>query len=260
MSRLHKKFEEEHEEHIDESWLIPYADILTLLLALFIVLFASSEVNNAKFNAIMDAFKSELSGTRVESHETGMAIKPPTDLEEELTKVPQPQPDPTPATEPEPDPEPTKEELEHNKLMEQLKKFLGENNLQNVVTLTDTKRGVEISLKDVVLFSPAEATLKPSSFTTLDAFVKLINALPNPISIEGHTDNVPIGRGPFASNWELSAARAVSVLHYFEEHGIDEKRLHFVGYGEFQPISPNDTNENRQANRRVNIVILKNLE
>jgi chemotaxis protein MotB len=257
MSRLHRKFEDEHEEHIDESWLIPYADILTLLLALFIVLFASSEVDKAKFNSIMEAFKSELTGTKIESKESGLSTIP---SPEDLAILPQPQPDPAPATEPEPDPGPTKEELEHNKLMEQLKKFLGENNLQTVVTLTDTKRGVEISLKDVVLFSPAEATLKPSSFKTLDAFVRLINALPNPISIEGHTDNVPIGRGPFASNWELSAARAVSVLHYFEEHGIDEKRLQFVGYGEFQPIGPNDTTENRQANRRVNIVILKNLE
>jgi chemotaxis protein MotB len=250
MSRLHKKFEEEHEEHIDESWLIPYADILTLLLALFIVLFASSEIDKTKFEAIMESFQSELTGTKIESTNAGLSVSQKGELEKEVVDPPAPAKDPAPITD-------EVEDIELDNLKEQLEKYIVANNLEAVVTLQDTRRGVEIALKDVLLFDSGKAVLKESSFKTLDAIVKLINTLPNPISIEGHTDNVPIGNAAYSSNWELSSARAVSVLHYFASRSIAENRMQFTGHGEFQPLYPNDTAENRQANRRVNIVILR---
>ncbi|MEH7252665.1 flagellar motor protein MotB [Neobacillus niacini] len=250
MSRLHKKFEEEHEDHIDESWLIPYADILTLLLALFIVLFASSEIDKAKFESIMESFKSELTGTKIESEDKGLSVsvkgeenKAPVDAQDQAQN-------PAPSTN-------EFEDAELDNLKAQLEKYVVANNLQAVVTLQDTRRGVEIALKDVLLFDSGKAVLKESSFQTLDAFVDLITTLPNPVSIEGHTDNVPIGNAAYSSNWELSSARAVSVLHYFASKDISENRMQFTGHGEFQPLYPNDTDENRQANRRVNIVILR---
>jgi chemotaxis protein MotB len=244
MSRR-RRLEEEHEEHIDESWLIPYADILTLLLALFIVLFASSSINKSKYDAIMKSFKSEFTGTSIEQKNTGLSPMKTTDTKQQDVKA-----NPAPPASQNNDPE-------LDALKQKLENYISDNHLQAIVTLGDTKRGVEISLKDYILYDPGKADLKETSFKTLNAIVGLIKTVSNPISIEGHTDNVPIGNAAFASNWELSAARAASVLHYFESKEIAESRLQFTGYGEFKPLFPNDTAEHRQANRRVNIVILR---
>lgn len=253
MRKRRRNFDEDHEEHIDESWLIPYADILTLLLALFIVLFASSNIDNQKFHSIMESFKSELTGTKINNHNAGLSVNPSqAQLPGEEAEEQNPNQDENPAE------ELTKEDQELIQLKGQLEKFISENHLQANVTIQDTRRGVEITFKEVVLFDPGKAILKPSSFKTLDSISGLIKTLPNPISIEGHTDNVPIKNSRFPSNWELSSARAVSVLHYFESKNIAKNRLQFVGYGENKPIYPNDTPAHKQANRRVNIVILRN--
>jgi chemotaxis protein MotB len=244
MSRLRKKFDDEHEEHIDESWLIPYADILTLLLAVFIVLFAASNIDKYKYEAIMKSFKSEFTGTKIETKNAGLSPIP----SEKEKQLPAQTPPPAEQT----------KDTELDQLKQKLEQYIADNHLEAVTTLIDSKRGVEISFKDVVLYDPGKADLKESSFKTLDALTGFFIMLPNSISVEGHTDNVPIGNVAFASNWELSSARAVSVLHYFESKNIADNRLQFTGYGEYQPIYPNDTSEHRQANRRVNIVILRN--
>jgi chemotaxis protein MotB len=249
MRKPRKHFEEEHEEHIDESWLIPYADIMTLLLALFIVLFASSSINKSKYEALMDALKSEFSGTKIENHQTGLSINPSSKKTETVPKMQQHVQSNPPTR--------SKEEIELDQLKEKLEKYIADNGLNAVVTLEDTKRGVEVTLKEVILFDSGKANLKENSFHTMDGLVGLINTVPNPISIEGYTDNVPVGKSGFSSNWELSSARAVSVLHYFEEKKIAIERLQFTGYGESHPLYPNDTNEHRQENRRVTIVVLR---
>lgn len=229
---------EEHEEHISESWLLPYADILTLLLALFIVLFASSAIDSEKYQAIMEAFQSEFTGISNPSNPT----KP--EVSGEIPTIPSPSEE-----------EEQTEELDELKI--KIQNYIESNNLQEVVSLGDTRRGIEVTFKDVILFDSGRAGLKPGSYTTLDSLIGLLKSVPNNISIEGHTDNVPIGDAPFRSNWELSSARALSVLEYFEAQGIKKDRLGFTGYGEYQPLTANDTDEHRQENRRVNIVILR---
>ena len=251
MKNRRRHLDEEHEEHIDESWLIPYADILTLLLALFIVLFASSVVDKQKFMSIMESFKSELTGTKIESTNSGLSVKTSDVAQSDQTAKEQQQVEPAP--------EETKEDQELLDLKGRIEQYIADNQLQADVSLQDTKRGVEITFKEVILFDPGRADLKESSFHTLDAIIGLINTVPNPVSIEGHTDNVPIRNSRFPSNWELSSSRAVSVLHYFEGKSIAKERLQFIGYGEYKPIYPNDTVEHKQANRRVNIVILRNI-
>ncbi|MFH7818100.1 OmpA family protein [Neobacillus thermocopriae] len=239
MRKKRRRFDDEHEEHINESWLIPYADILTLLLALFIVLFASSIIDAEKFRSIMESFKSELTGTKINT--TSLTVQPPSDkkqVDEESEEA-------------------RKEQAELDELLSKLEKFVTDNHLQAVITLQDSKRGVEIALKEVILFDQGKADLKESSYPTLDVLVNLAKTVSNPISIEGHTDNVPIKNSKYPSNWELSSARAVSVLHYFASKGIAQDRMQFVGYGEFKPLYPNDTEEHKQSNRRVNIVILR---
>lgn len=242
MSKRRKRsMHEEHEEHIDESWLVPYADILTLLLALFIILYASSSIDQAKYQAIMETFKSEFTGTDNPDGQTGLSTAP---------QEPGPQEEPPMEVEDKPD-------AGLDALKQKLEKYINENNLSAVITLGDTNRGVELTLTDVVLFDSGSAVLKENFYNTLGGIVGLINTVPNDINIEGHTDNQPIRNSQFASNWELSAARAASVLHFFDNRNIDPKRLQFTGFGEYQPLFPNDTAEHREANRRVNIVILR---
>lgn len=242
MRKRKRVFVSEHEEHIDESWLIPYADLLTLLLALFIVLYAASTVDKEKYQSIMESFQSELTGTKIESKQVGLSPNP---------SSPQPE-----VGLPEEEEKTNDEEL--NVLKQQLESYINSNNLQDSVSLQETEKGIEVSLKDVILFDSGRADLKERSFQTLNGLVGLINTVQNPISIEGHTDNVPAHNTVYASNWELSAARAASVLHYFDSKQIKASRMQFSGFGEYQPLYPNDSDAHRQANRRVTVVILRN--
>lgn len=244
MRKRRRILHEEHEEHISESWLVPYADILTLLLALFIILYASSSIDQEKYQAIMETFQSEFTGTKIPDNQEGLSTAPKPPDQQQV--VP-----------------PKKEEKEDkidaglDELKQKLEKYINANKLNAVVSLEDTLRGVEVSIKDVVFFDSGSAQLKEQSFKTLNGIVGLINTVPNSISIEGHTDNQPISTSTFKSNWELSADRAASVLHYFDKKNVDPKRMQFTGYGEYQPLVPNNTVKNRQANRRVTIVILR---
>lgn len=247
MSKLRKRKKEEHEEHIDESWLIPYADLLTLLLALFIILYASSTINQEKYRSIMESFQSELNGTGVSekkhpSPPTPYDPQPGTEMELKGDKKQLSEPEPAQGL---------------DQLKQQLEAYITEKQLQDVISLQDTERGVEISLKDVVLFDSGKSDLKENSFKTLNYLTGLLNRVPNAINIEGHTDNVPIRSSTYPSNWELSAARAASVLHYFESQQVAPGRMQFTGFGEHRPLQPNDTIEHRQANRRVTIVIIR---
>ncbi|WP_409273931.1 flagellar motor protein MotB [Neobacillus sp. SCS-31] len=240
MRKQRRKFEHGEDEHVDESWLIPYADLLTLLLALFIVLYAASTIDVAKYQYLMESFKSELTGTKIPDNNAGLSPHMPTPE--------------TPVVEP---PKEDKKDTELDALKIKLENYIKNNKLEAVVSLQESKKGIEVSLKDVILFDSGRAELKPNSFKTLDGMVGLINTVPNPVSIEGHTDNVPATNTIYRTNWELSAARAVSVLYYFESKNVDTSRLQFSGFGEFHPLFSNDTDEHRQANRRVTIVILR---
>jgi chemotaxis protein MotB len=223
------------EEHIDESWLLPYSDLLTLLLALFIVLFASGSINNNKLQQIMISMNTALSGQ-------GSSI-----IQKENTLVTR-------------EIDQKKKETETEKLhglMEQIEGYIEERGLEKVITIKDEPKGIKLSLKDVILFESGNADLKGDSLVILKDLLDLIKQVKNPISIEGHTDNVPITNNEFKSNWELSAARALSVLYFFEDKGIPSNKLQFSGFGEQNPLYPNDTVEHRQINRRVDITILK---
>jgi chemotaxis protein MotB len=228
-----KRLLHDDDEHIDESWLIPYSDLLTLLLALFIVLFAAGTINNGKLQQIMISMNSALSGqgSSMIQKENALATKK-IDLKEKET------------------------EKLHG-LMEQIEDYIEARGLEKVITIKDEPKGIKLSLKDVILFESGKADLKGDSLVILKDLLDLIKQVKNPISIEGHTDNVPITNNEFKSNWELSAARALSVLYFFEDKGIPSNKLQFSGFGEQNPLYPNDTVEHRQINRRVDITILK---
>ena len=141
----------------------------------------------------------------------------------------------------------------------QVSKFVDEHDLEAVVDIIETDLGVAIQLRDNILFETSKSDLRSESKEILDSIAALISSMNNNIVVEGHTDNRPINTAEFPSNWELSVDRAVNVVRYFVENGkIDPSRLSATGYGEFQPIVDNDTEENMEKNRRVNILIMTN--
>ncbi|MBI3564039.1 MAG: OmpA family protein [Elusimicrobia bacterium] len=129
---------------------------------------------------------------------------------------------------------------------------------QKIARLEIGENKVRIVFEAPVLFDSGSAFLRPESYPALRQVVSSLNALPNAIQIEGHTDDRPLGPGgKFASNWELSAARAFAVLRFLEINGIPQQRLSAIGYGEFRPVADNKTPEGRTANRRIEINILR---
>ncbi len=130
--------------------------------------------------------------------------------------------------------------------------------LQKVATVEVKEEEIVINLPAPVLFDIGKAELKPEAINILHEVAQSLKTIPNEIVVEGHTDNIPISKGKYKSNWELSAARAFSVRDYFVRvEGIEEKRISCVGYAEYKPVAPNDTEENRAKNRRIEIKIIK---
>ncbi len=153
------------------------------------------------------------------------------------------------------------DELERAKL--ELEKRLKTEIQDEEVTVERVDKGLVITFVAEVLFDSGKADLRPNSFARLDKVARVLNTTVKDlfVGIEGHTDNVPIKHSKWKSNWELSSARALSVLHYMEEnHKINPIRLSATGYGEYRPLMSNDTPEGRQKNRRVEIVILPKIE
>ncbi len=136
--------------------------------------------------------------------------------------------------------------------------LFSKNGIQQIAAVEISANKITINFSDPILFEPGSDVLKPTSFPHLRRLTAVFMDLPNPIQIEGHTDNRPLGRSiRFRSNWELSSARAFSVLQFFVKEGVAPEKLSAVGYGEFKPVKSNDTPEGRSGNRRIEINIIR---
>ncbi|MEH7462121.1 flagellar motor protein MotB [Bacillus thuringiensis] len=251
MSRRKKK-EKKHEEHIDETWLIPYADMLTLLFALFIVLFAMSSLDAAKFKQMAVAFKDELSGgTGKKEFLSDQKPKAEKDLSEkrpESEKIKQ-------------QAEAEVKQQEMNELKEVQKnidKYIEEKKLQSSFKTELTERGLMVTIEDNALFDSGQATVKLESLNMAQEMSSLlVAASPREITVSGHTDNVPISNANFASNWELSTQRAVNFMQaLLKNKQLIPQKFSAIGYGEYRPVASNDNPEGRAKNRRVEVFIL----
>lgn len=265
------KRKKKHEDHVDESWLIPYADILTLLLALFIVLFAASEVNSQKFQEISDSFNKELQGgTGILDNQSAVEVF------DETSKLAVPNDeDPTEDGEatapPEGDEEEkielTAEEIEQLALAEDYKElaaiqgkvnaYIAERNMEDKVDAELTSKGLVLKIRDGVLYRSGSADISEDSQKIAEEIGNmLITDPPRSIFIEGHTDNVPSTSAQFPSNWELSSARAINFMKILLENDeLDPRKFSATGFAEHQPIAGNDTAEGRAENRRVEVLI-----
>ena len=258
--------EEEHGGGGHERWMISYADMLTLLLALFIVMFAISKVDQAKFIEFAQGANTAFGGagnlavqgrTGINSGSEGIAtgMKPPQNNQavvapaDGVMKAGQAALQQQAAAK--------QEQANLQKLREQIRAELAEKGLTDMVQMNVDERGLVINIiTDRVLFDPGQAVLRRDGATVLDLIAPTVQRLPNRISIEGHTDNVPIKTAQFPSNWELSQARAASVLQRMLVDGLEPTRLNLSAYGEYKPIDTNATEVGKARNRRVAIVVL----
>lgn len=243
MARRRKR-EEEHENH--ERWLVSYADFITLLFAFFVVMYAVSSVNEGKYRVLSDSIVSAF------ARETPL---PAPTSEREGQQLPLSLPIQRQRAEAE-----TKREREQmtdigRELIETLSPLISEGK----VRVMQTSRGVNVEINASVLFAQGEARLSGQYGQVLKAVANVLKDGQHAIRVEGHTDNVPISTASFPSNWELSAARASSVVRLFADSGIDESRLVAVGHGSTRPVASNDTAEGRTRNRRVQLLVLSAL-
>src|ERR1700676_3742636 len=260
-----------HEEHVNsEAWAIPYGDLVTLLFALFTVMYAMSSVNEGKFRVLSDSMIAAFHGApksmqpiNIGSKQPGKGgDKPlvgvsPTALMKLNSKntaggdlTPR---DPT-----------VGKGFAHEDLPGALIRM--ERQVQNamqalidakLVTVRRENMWLEIEINTDILFPSGSGAFAAQAEPVLDKLGEVLKPFPNPIRVEGHTDDRPIRTSAFPSNWELSAARAASVVHQFTKQGIDPLRLEIVGFGEFHPRQPNDSPDGRHAHRRVANLVLE---
>jgi len=234
------------------AWMVTYSDLVTLILCFFVLLFAFSTIDVVKFKAVSDSFRMKSiieGGVSIISPDPPLHANTNTPLDEDRHST---------------DEEQKQNEVQRmqeqqlDNLYEAIAKYLEDNKLESVITASRDTAGVTLEIRDRVLFDSGRADIKAEGMPFLARVAQLIQNMPNPIEIEGHTDNRPISTLQFPSNWELSTARASRVVRYLiDEHNIDPIRMTAVGYGEFRPIATNDTADDRALNRRVVIHIGK---
>ena len=263
-----KKKHEEHENH--ERWLVSYADFITLLFAFFVVMYSVSSLNEGKYRVLSDSMLASFrSPTKsLMPIQVGNVVKSPSGSAVELPPM---------AT---------------NRVIEKTRRGKvggGEgagagagagsaqgdaaqqalhkvaNDLatafarlidEDLVTVREGRLWLEVEIRAAVLFDSGSAQVKQDALPVVDRVVEILAGVPNSVRVEGYTDNVPISSGQYRSNWDLSAARAGSMVHRLLLRGLDPLRLSLAGYGEYRPIDDNASEAGRSRNRRVVLVVL----
>jgi chemotaxis protein MotB len=236
MSKKHKKPEKEPNH---ERWLLTYSDLITLLMIFFVIMYAMSNVDIAKYQQMAQSFGVAMGGGK-SVIQVGTSVS-----------------DSSGALSPGASSGAKKEQQKLSNLKKVLDKYLNKNGLSGSVATEISERGLEVNLTDTILFDSGKAEIKTKAIPKLVEIGRILNSLGNTIRIEGHTDNVPISNSKYPSNWDLSVARATTVTKLFISMvKVAPQKLSIVGNGEFRPRVANDTEAHRAQNRRVNIIIL----
>jgi chemotaxis protein MotB len=271
-----------HEEHLNhEAWAIPYGDLMTLLLAFFVTMYAISSVNAGKYRVLSDSLTAAFRG-EPRAPQAITVGEPPVDINDYLpitevnrmftaglpanVHMPLPQAngnaergDPRPGSA---DPRllEAQADLARNAALAQVEAdvtgAMAELVRNNTVRVQRRGNNVEVQISTDILFGSGVAQLAAPAQQALASLADALRPWPNNVRVEGHTDNKPINTALFRSNWELSAARAASVVRLFTDRGVAPQRLSVVGHGEYQPLQSNVSESGRNANRRVAVVIL----
>lgn len=217
-------------------WIISYGDMVTLLLTFFVLLYSFSLVDLRKFQDLSTSMAKAFGGGALQSG--GDKV---------IQMFPETAPLPREAV-----------SADVAEAAKKAEAFLRKEGLQSVAAVLPQERGVVIRFQDTVLFDIGQAELRPEAVETAHKLARYLKTVPNQIRIEGHADNVPIHNARYASNWELSVARATRFLSFLQRSGdLPPEKLSAAGYGEYRPVAGNDTEEGRRKNRRVDVVILR---
>lgn len=255
MSRRIKKFEKEANH---ERWLVSYADFITLLFAVFVTLYAMSQTDKRKVEALVASMKESFGHVRTGASAERVNIIESTDLR----LIPNIKPEIlTPGKGGQDTGVNRKRTHAEIKDFEEIKAAIEANlkqhGAQDKVSVEVTKRGLVVTLKEAGFFDSGSAEVKQNSYGLLAKVAESLTRYSNPIRVEGNTDNIPINSNIFKSNWELSTARATNIVHYLiENYGFRPEKVSAVGYGEYRTIAGNDDETGRRKNRRVDIVLL----
>ncbi|WP_115048493.1 flagellar motor protein MotD [Xanthomonas arboricola] len=268
-----RKHHEEHGNH--EAWAIPYADLMTLLLAFFVVMYAISSLNEGKYKVMAQALTTAFGGasTAASPVQIGKSQALGADYDRpSVIKAGAPMAASNGPTDPTLLPsmaaqmrmpvslrnqmQLARAQRQMDAVAQQLGKTLAPLIEQKLITIRRNDLWIEVEINSDILFGTGSATLAGGARGTLSTLAAVLRDAPNGVRVEGYTDNQPIATAQFPSNWELSAARAASVVHLFADDGVAPQRLAMVGYGEFRARADNSTEAGRNANRRVVLIIL----
>lgn len=246
-----KRRDKNTQEGGSPGWMTTYSDLVTLLLCFFVLLYSMSQLDIARFEAAAESFRNRViffdgSPSKIDFEQTGESAtirEPNKEIEKENILDPD---------------RITSNQRSLEELLKKVEGFLEENQLRDVISANRTDQGVVLILQERILFDSGQAELKPDGLPFLDKISLLLSKIPNYVRVEGHTDNRPISTVQYPSNWELSGARASSVIRHILDSGeFNPSRFIAAGYGDTRPIVPNTSSENWQKNRRVEIVILE---
>lgn len=236
---MNKKKKQHHEEHADETWLLPYSDMLTLLLALFIVMFAMSKIDSEKFKKVSQGFNNAFSG--------GSGV-----LSSDGSK---------PVTIPKPDLSGSNGAIEQDKMLEvktALEENIKSNGYDDKIKVELNEGGLDISIQDSLLFNSGDAEVLNKFYPVLNQISDMLKNLDNDIQVCGHTDNVPISNSKFKSNFDLSYARASNIMNFMVNMGhLAPNKFSIQSYGEYKPKYDNSNEAGKAGNRRVEIQIVR---
>jgi len=251
-----------------ERWLVSYADFITLLFAFFVVMFATAQKDKTKAKVISESVRDAIEHGQLTSAITGIlnhSHVPPKGKGDTREKAPPPDQPGTPGQylpklDLPPTPPPKNQPVTQADLVRSLAKLQEGLDVElktGKVTLKLDRRGLVISLREAAFFASGDDAINPAGYSTLEKIARVVQALPNPLRLEGHTDSVPIHNSRFRSNWELSAARSIAMLGLLHErYGFPLERMSVAGFAENAPADTNDTEEGRAHNRRVDVVVL----
>ena len=226
------------DDHEERGWLVTYADLMTLLLVFFILLYSISSLNMEKFKRAIQSIQVSLGETNPRVGVLALVNAPDSKDQnstiEDLTSL----------------------RAREQEMLESLNEVIAEKNQSENILIYAKDGKITIQIRGAVLFTSGSASFNEMAKTILDEIVNIIQSYPEyKANIKGHTDDVPIETAQFPSNWDLSAVRATTVLKYLITGGVNPHRLTATGYGELLPLVPNDSAENRATNRRVEFVL-----
>ncbi|MTW20312.1 flagellar motor protein MotD [Allochromatium palmeri] len=276
-----------HEEHVNhEAWAIPYGDLVTLLMAFFVVMYAVSVVDAGKYHVLSDSLIEAFGApAAIDPIQIGEPTLEPNPISEDVNRSLAPvevivgrpaeqAPEPEPGFEPF---SPTDVALaaligaasdeergrilgEIQEMSEELEEAMGSLIEAGNIEIKRQPYWLEVSINSNLLFSSGSATLESAARPALADVARLLGRRDVRIHVEGHTDNLPISNTIYPSNWELSSGRAATVVNLFAQNGVDPERMAAIGYGQFHPLESNTTETGRARNRRVAVIVLPGLQ